>query len=145
MPISYLQRTRTMRPHSWSDVDWFYFPKQCSFLHIINTGTNTKRGSISHTSFDSTLRAGWPDWANFRPLGDCLLWAVFFHLQKYLIYFPRWSSWINIDQKWIGQNFGLLFHKLIWSPWLRSEFSQNLSIHFSFIRNLPNYVLNFWS
>jgi hypothetical protein len=26
---------------------------------------------------------------------------------------------------------------------LRSEFSQNFSMHFSFIRNLPNYVLNF--
>jgi hypothetical protein len=24
-----------------------------------------------------TLQAGWPDWANFRLLGDCLLWVVF--------------------------------------------------------------------
>jgi hypothetical protein len=23
------------------------------------------------------LKAGWPDWANFRLLGDCLLWALF--------------------------------------------------------------------
>jgi hypothetical protein len=25
--------------------------------------------------------AGWPDWANFRPSGDCLLWAVLEKLQ----------------------------------------------------------------
>jgi hypothetical protein len=29
------------------------------------------------------LRAGWPDWANVRPMDDCLLWAgvlkIFFH------------------------------------------------------------------
>jgi hypothetical protein len=31
MPISYLQRTRTMRPRSWSDVNWFIH-NQFSFL-----------------------------------------------------------------------------------------------------------------
>jgi hypothetical protein len=25
---------------------------------------------------------GWPDWTNFRPLGDCLLWAVFLNDQS---------------------------------------------------------------
>jgi hypothetical protein len=37
------------------------------------------------------VRPGWPDWANFRPMGDRLLWAVF----------------INITD--VAQNFGLLF------------------------------------
>jgi hypothetical protein len=23
------------------------------------------------------VSTGWPDWANFRSLGDCLLWAVY--------------------------------------------------------------------
>jgi hypothetical protein len=26
--------------------------------------------------------AGWPDWANFRPLDGSLLWAVFWKLHK---------------------------------------------------------------
>jgi hypothetical protein len=25
---------------------------------------------------------GWPDWANFRPSGDCLLWSIFRKLKK---------------------------------------------------------------
>jgi hypothetical protein len=29
-----------------------------------------------------TLKTGYPDWANFRLLGDCLLWAVDGKLQK---------------------------------------------------------------
>jgi hypothetical protein len=28
------------------------------------------------------LNSGWPDWANFRPMGYCLLWAVTWKLQK---------------------------------------------------------------
>jgi hypothetical protein len=36
---------------------------------------------------------GWPDWANFRILGDYLFWAVFFKLQKqhkcYVMFFRR--------------------------------------------------------
>jgi hypothetical protein len=27
---------------------------------------------------------GWPDWANFRPLGNCPLWTGFWKLQKYV-------------------------------------------------------------
>jgi hypothetical protein len=38
------------------------------------------------------LKPGWPDWANFRLLGDSLLWAAFWKLQ-YII----------------SQMFGLLF------------------------------------
>jgi hypothetical protein len=28
---------------------------------------------------------GWPDWDNFRPLDDCLLWTVFGKLQKFVV------------------------------------------------------------
>jgi hypothetical protein len=28
------------------------------------------------------LRPGWPDWADFRPMGDCLLWAGFFNYRS---------------------------------------------------------------
>jgi hypothetical protein len=28
-------------------------------------------------SHHGRLWAGWPDWANFRPLGNYLLWPVF--------------------------------------------------------------------
>jgi hypothetical protein len=27
-------------------------------------------------------RTEWPDWDNFRPIGDCLLWVAFWKLQK---------------------------------------------------------------
>jgi hypothetical protein len=27
-------------------------------------------------------RSGWPDWANFRPLGECFYFGYFFKLQK---------------------------------------------------------------
>jgi hypothetical protein len=47
-------------------------------------------------------QTGWPDWANFRTLGDCLLWAFFYPthvgsscLQLRLI--------INFGKKFIGQ------------------------------------------
>jgi hypothetical protein len=31
---------------------------------------------------ESCFQAGWPDWAKFRLLGDCLLWEVCSNLQK---------------------------------------------------------------
>jgi hypothetical protein len=34
-----------------------------------------------------SLQAGWPDWASFRLLGDFLLWAVLWKLQKYIAQF----------------------------------------------------------
>jgi hypothetical protein len=32
-----------------------------------------------------SLSSGWPDWANFRPLGECLLWATFSKISKVCI------------------------------------------------------------
>jgi hypothetical protein len=45
-------------------------------IRLWNLFTLTKRKKISWT------RAGWPDWANFRLLGDCFLRAVSRKLRK---------------------------------------------------------------
>jgi hypothetical protein len=32
-------------------------------------------------------QAGWPDWSNFRPLGDCFLWVFFeIFLKKHIFW-----------------------------------------------------------
>jgi hypothetical protein len=46
------------------------------------------RSSDISVLFVAAFRAGWPDWANFRPTGDCLLWAVFRKLQKLPTFLP---------------------------------------------------------
>jgi hypothetical protein len=87
---------------------------------------------------------GWPDWANFRLFGDCLLWAVLLKMTKvakilgYFIYG-------KIDINALGYiHFGWLFHELIWSP---CSYPQNM-IMYSVLRFLyltcfcqPMYVL----
>jgi hypothetical protein len=59
------------------------------------------------------LQSGWPDWANFRAMGDCLLWQVF--LKKIAevthivwILFSQLRL-INFWQKIIGLHFGRSF------------------------------------
>jgi hypothetical protein len=46
---------------------------------------------------------GWPDWANFRQLGDRLFWAVFWKLHKYptilCCFFPRLRLYVDFCQK----------------------------------------------
>jgi hypothetical protein len=57
-------------------------------------------------------QSGWPDWANFCPLGDWLLWVFCENSTDNWVTF----STINImffPQRWIGLFFGLL---CIWSP-----------------------------
>jgi hypothetical protein len=60
-----------------------------------------------------TLQAGWPDWANFRPLDDSLLRAVAWKLQKYPTYLGCFFQWLslvtNVDKKSVGLHFGWLF------------------------------------
>jgi hypothetical protein len=77
----------------------------------------------------SRMSPGWPDWATYRQLGDCVLWAVYYKLQKQpklLGYFFAWKTFcVNLDKKWIG--------RLIWSPWM-SRRSGALPI---FIRGIP--------
>jgi hypothetical protein len=57
---------------------------------------------------------GWPDWAKFRPTGDCLLEAVFKKVTDvdqifWATFFPKYSTCINFDQKWAGLHFGRFF------------------------------------
>jgi hypothetical protein len=62
---------------------------------------------------------------NFRSMGDCLLWAVAWKLQRptFLGHFVQWLSLSNtFDGKWVGLHFGRIFHKLIWSPCFRDRF-----------------------
>jgi hypothetical protein len=40
------------------------------------------RFSWRQNGVNGCCRAGRPDWENFRPLADCLLWAVSLKLQK---------------------------------------------------------------
>jgi hypothetical protein len=83
---------------------------------------------------------GWPDWANFCPLGDCLLWAVFENF-KCSRNFPQLRLCIILAKNGFGyisgdfftNSFGHsaydrlwtlcitsathFFHQFIWSPW----------------------------
>jgi hypothetical protein len=44
---------------------------------IRNSDRTTRYGYTSNFTMIGKLQPGWPDWVNFRQLGDCLLWAVF--------------------------------------------------------------------
>jgi hypothetical protein len=38
-------------------------------------------------------QTGWTDWANFRQLGDCLLWAVLFKITEiFWLLFPQYKK-----------------------------------------------------
>jgi hypothetical protein len=56
---------------------------------------------------------GWPDWANFRLLGDSILWAVVWILQKwrtFLGYFFHGTGYVIILTKiWLGYILGVFF------------------------------------
>jgi hypothetical protein len=68
-------------------------------------------------------KSGWPDWANFRPLVDCLLWAVFKtercspKFLSYALFSQEKIMHTFILQKMVWATFWAIFHKLIWSPW----------------------------
>jgi hypothetical protein len=71
--------------------------------------------------------SGWPDWANFRLLDDCLLWLVILKIaqiaKKILATFSRGASCVFVLAKHgLGYlHFGRFFHKLIWSHWRNSH------------------------
>jgi hypothetical protein len=52
------------------------------FTQSCRPAGDSKWKSIFWAGLSCSGQAGWPDWANFRPLGDCLPWAVFWKLQK---------------------------------------------------------------
>jgi hypothetical protein len=70
------------------------------------------------------LNSVWPDWANFRLMVNCLLWVVFWKLQKWptflVFFFPQFKLCINFDINVLGYILGDLLHKLVWSPWFFS-------------------------
>jgi hypothetical protein len=62
-------------------------------------------------------RTGWPDWANFRPLGNCFLRAKFWKLyaevdQIFTTVKVKHYFW----QKWVGIDLGSFFQKHVWAP-----------------------------
>jgi hypothetical protein len=48
---------------------------------------------------------GWPDWVNFRPLGDCLVWVVFLKITEVAHIFGLDVSIIKVNKFW--QKIGL--------------------------------------
>jgi hypothetical protein len=68
------------------------------------------------------LNSGWPDWANFRLLSDCLLWEFFkVHTEEAQIFcvgthsYDKCYVWFFL-QKMVWATFWAIFYKLIWSP-----------------------------
>jgi hypothetical protein len=63
-----------------------------------------------------------PDWANFRPLGDCLLFNSF-TLKKYGSSPYFWATTFHnyiIELNFAKMGWAIpltIFYKLIWSPW----------------------------
>jgi hypothetical protein len=66
------------------------------------------------------FQAGWPDWASFRPLGDCLLCAVTEVSRMFCLLYSvdkfKHKFW---PQKGFDNILGDFFHTLIWSPWFQ--------------------------
>jgi hypothetical protein len=69
-------------------------------------------------------RAGWPDWTNFRLLGDCFLCFLRFSEVAHIFGpFSTDKSYLLIYLlKWVGLHFGPFTNKLIWSPWSWAKF-----------------------
>jgi hypothetical protein len=72
------------------------------------------------------LQAVRPDWENFRPLGDSLLWVVFLKIAEvahiFGLLFPQLRLCINFAKNVLGYVLGDIFHKFIWSPWLQGTY-----------------------
>jgi hypothetical protein len=108
-------------------IPFFYFVRKKNFF-----GENNRRDSS---------QAGWPDWAIFRPLGDCLqLWAFFWKLKKLHKVLGFFSPWLrfcnNFDKKWVGQFFHMLIN-LVTLIRAQQQMAQDEAIHFFQIFFLP--------
>jgi hypothetical protein len=62
-----------------------------------------------------------PNWANFRPMDDCLLCAGILKITEVAQIFGYFFARLRLRQKCIGLHFGRFFHLLIWSPWTESK------------------------
>jgi hypothetical protein len=68
------------------------------------------------------LTPGWPDWANFRLLGNYLLWVVFVKItevaqKNWAIFFKGKSFVLIMTKNGLGYTLGDFF-TLIRSPWM---------------------------
>jgi hypothetical protein len=103
------------------------------------TGENSPNLVTLSTNKTWAYVAGWPDWANIRPIGDCLLWTVTWKLLQFCCY--CWGTLILTKKNGFGLILGYIlgnfFPKLIWSPRHRGSFlSFCLSFTFSLSRSL---------
>jgi hypothetical protein len=102
--------TYRSKPHAF---DFFQFAGHTPFWHEIRSET------------------GWPDWPNFRPLGQCLLWAFFAKLHRQMVMHISELDFVNLRKIWLfSQEYG---HMYSWAVlWKRFRlFSQEkLSINF---------------
>jgi hypothetical protein len=94
-------------------IDWPW----CDIIFRTGTGHHYWNGVSCMKELAVT---GWPDCANFRLLGDCYLWPVYWKLQKYRKFydhvFPQYQLCLKFDKNLFGLHFGQLFRNLIWSP-----------------------------
>jgi hypothetical protein len=71
-------------------------------------------------------KPGWPDRANLRSMGDCVIWAVTWKLQKYSTFFGYFIPWLifctNCGKKWVGLHFGWFFTNSSGHPVWSSSF-----------------------
>jgi hypothetical protein len=90
------------------------------------------RGANTSFSLKSSSRPGWPDWANFRPMGDCLLFRYFENYRSspyFWLLFPRLRLYINFDKKMNWASFWAIFSQINPVTLLTSadsEVSQNI-------------------
>jgi hypothetical protein len=83
------------------------------------------------------LRARWPDWANFSPIGWLFTLGIFSINYRtntnFGTTFSQLTSYVSILTKnGLGNIFGEFFHKLIWSPWLPAKEKNLLKPSFTF-------------
>jgi hypothetical protein len=125
------------------NVFWSIDPDYLSWLFILIIDPCSKKT----LKFYYSSGAVWPEWANFRSMGDCLLSAVFF--QNYRSSQNFWATvfqsidnmCIHFVKIWVGLHFGPFFTnssgRPVQDPVLRliSFQPQNLTIFFG--RNFP--------
>jgi hypothetical protein len=62
-----------------------------------------RAGAVSCIAICQWSLPGWPDWANFRPLGVCLPWGSLLKItevaQFFGYFFPRLGLCINLGRK----------------------------------------------
>jgi hypothetical protein len=100
-----------------------------------------RQPQLKRMTFFGGPKPGWPDWANFRPLGYGYIWAVFENYrrgQNFGLHFLRKKLCVYYFwKKRVGLDFGQLFHKLIWSPCSKLTFSAS-SVRTQIFSSTPN-------